>query len=296
MVYKVFNGTVEKLHFLAEALNETTLSFSQIVFSKHSSVAIAIVIAVSVSAPTSIVSALVAAFAGMLGIAFFVHRRVVSSDLIMNSTLVGLLLGAYLDYSPYSVAVVVVAGGLAGLLTLLLRSYFKVYTLPFVVCLTLIPLLFDLPAFQPAGSVLDLPFKSFILDIFVKPLGAIFGLNSAAASLILLVGIAINSRSAATACILSGLSGSIVAMGFGADISTVATGIFGVNTILAMLGAHYSLRCSLPSIVFVVFLTALLEQLLRIIGLSFYTLPFMIVLWMYSSLSKRLTRRIYLSN
>jgi urea transporter len=263
--------------------------FSQVLLQRNPLCGLFCLLAILVSAPSSLGGALLGAVAGLLtaqrrGYAKTERQSGVYS---YNGVLLGLLICYRFDWSPLLPLLIIACGGLSAMLMQgwLQRapraSCLKAYTAPFVL-FSWVLLLFAAPMPNtPAAS-------SDLIQALPLGLGQVFLLDHPLAGVLIGIGLLISNRTAA----LWAAVGCISGIAFGVwqqETSQALLGLSGYNPALAALAfSHVRYKPWLPGIAIV--LAILLQPGFSGLGLATLTAPFILACWLVQA-SRRLLQQ-----
>ncbi|MBS1518305.1 MAG: urea transporter [Bacteroidetes bacterium] len=285
-------------------------SYSQVFFSKNKIFAF-IIIAATFLNPVSGVSGLISLFSALLFADRFGYSRVFIRDGTygFNCLLTGLALGVYYEFSVAFFFVLIFASVMTLLMTVWLGVFLSNYNIPFLT----LPFLFStwiavlsIRTFkaielsergiyvfndvQNLGGVYLLKFYDqilnlnipFILEVYLKSLGAVFFQYNIFAGFILMIGLLIYSRIAFTLSLLGFFSGYFFYFFQRAEFSDVYYSYIGFNFILTAIALGGFFYIPSRRTYFLVLITSPLVAVIlsafsyvfNIIQLPIYSLPF----------------------
>jgi urea transporter len=253
--------------------------FSQVLVQRSPLCGLMCLLAIFISAPSSLGGALLGAVAGLLtaqrrGYAKAERQSGVYS---YNGVLLGLLICYRLEWSPLLPLLVIACGGLSAMLmhAWLQRtpkaSCLKAYTAPFVL-FSWVLLLFAEP--MPATPLLD----TGLLQALPVGLGQVFLLDHPLAGVLIGIGLLLSSRNAALWAALGCVSGIAFAL-WQQETNLALLGLAGYNPALAALAFSQARHKPwLPAIA--IGLAILLQPGFSSLGLATLTAPFILACWL----------------
>jgi len=263
--------------------------FSQVLLQRNPLCGLFCLLAILVSAPSSLGGALLGAVAGLLtaqrrGYAKTERQSGVYS---YNGVLLGSLICYRFDWSPLLPLLIIACGGLSAMLMQgwLQRapraSCLKAYTAPFVL-FSWVLLLFAAPMPNtPAAS-------SDLIQALPLGLGQVFLLDHPLAGVLIGIGLLISNRTAALWAAVGCISGIAFAV-WQQETSQALLGLSGYNPALAALAfSHVRYKPWLPGIAIV--LAILLQPGFSGLGLATLTAPFILACWLVQA-SRRLLQQ-----
>jgi len=263
--------------------------FSQVLLQRNPLCGLMCLLAILISAPSSLGGALLGAVAGLLtaqrrGYAKAERQSGVYS---YNGVLLGLLISYRFEWSPLMPLLIIACGGLSAMLihAWLRRtpraSCLKAYTAPFVL-FSWVLLMFAEPL--PSLRVAD----SDLIQALPLGLGQVFLLDHPLAGVLIGVGLLIANRTAALWAALGCISGIAFAL-WQQESNLTLLGLSGYNPALAALAfSHVRYKPWLPGIAIV--LAILLQPGFSGLGLATLTAPFILACWLVQA-SGRLLRQ-----
>ncbi|MFJ3485870.1 urea transporter [Pseudomonas sp. NPDC090202] len=252
--------------------------FSQVLLQRSPLCGLFCLLAILISAPSSLGAALLGALAGLLtaqrrGYAKAERQSGVYS---YNGVLLGLLIDYRFDGSPLTPLLVIACGGLSAMLVhaWLQRtpkaSCLKAYTAPFVL-FSWVLLMFVEPSSSPATS-------HTLLEALPLGLGQVFLLDHPLAGVLIGLGLLIASRRAAFWALTGCLCGTAFAF-WQQETHPALLGLCAYNPALAALAfSHLRNKPWLPAIAIV--LAILLQPGFAGVGLATLTAPFILACWL----------------
>lgn len=265
--------------------------FSQVLLQRNPVCGLLCLLAIFVSAPSSLGGALLGAVAGLLtaqrrGYAKSGRQSGVYS---YNGVLLGLLICHRFDWSPLLPLLIIACGGLSAMLThaWLQRtphaSCLKAYTAPFV--------LFSWVLIMCAEPLPDVQIvDSSLLQALPVGLGQVFLLDHPVAGVLIGVGLLIANRTAALWAAVGCVSGIAFAV-WQQESHLAPLGLFGYNPALAALAfSHVRHKPWLPALA--IGLAIILQPGFSSLGLAPLTAPFVLACWLVQAGSRLLERSI----
>lgn len=263
--------------------------FSQVLLQRNPVCGLLCLLAILISAPSSLGGALLGAVAGLLtaqrrGYAKSERQSGVYS---YNGVLLGLLICYRFDWSPLLPLLIIACGGLSAMLmhAWLQRapraSCLKAYTAPFVLfSWVLLTFAEPLPVTPVAHSDL--------IQALPLGLGQVFLLDHPLAGVLIGLGLLISNRTAASWAALGCISGIAFAL-WQQESNLALLGLSGYNPALAALAfSHVRYKPWLPGIAIV--LAILLQPGFSGLGLATLTAPFILACWLVQA-SRRLLQQ-----
>jgi urea transporter len=260
--------------------------FSQVLLQRNPVCGLFCLLAILISAPSSLGGALLGAVAGLLtaqrrGYAKPERQSGVYS---YNGVLLGLLIGYRFEWSPLMPLLIIACGGLSAMLmhtwlqTAPRASCLKAYTAPFVL-FSWVLLMFAAPLPNP-------PSAATLIQALPAGLGQVFLLDHPLAGVLIGIGLLIANRTAALWAALGCISG--VAFSVWQQESHLALlGLSGYNPALAALAfSHARYKPWLPGIAIV--LAIVLQPGFSALGLATLTAPFILACWLVQAASRLL--------
>jgi urea transporter len=263
--------------------------FSQVLLQRNPLCGLFCLLAILVSAPSSLGGALLGAVAGLLtaqrrGYAKTERQSGVYS---YNGVLLGLLICYRFEWSPLLPLLIIACGGLSAMLMhgWLQRapraSCLKAYTAPFVL-FSWVLLLFATPMPNTPAAASDL------IQALPLGLGQVFLLDHPLAGILIGIGLLISNRTAALWAAVGCVSGIAFAV-WQQETSQALLGLSGYNPALAALAfSHVRYKPWLPGIAVV--LAILLQPGFSGLGLATLTAPFILACWLVQA-SRRLLQQ-----
>lgn len=263
--------------------------FSQVLLQRNPLCGLFCLLAILVSAPSSLGGALLGAVAGLLtaqrrGYAKTERQSGVYS---YNGVLLGLLICYRFEWSPLLPLLIIACGGLSAMLMhgWLQRapraSCLKAYTAPFVL-FSWVLLLFATPMPNTPAAASDL------IQALPLGLGQVFLLDHPLAGVLIGIGLLISNRTAALWAAVGCVSGIAFAV-WQQETSQALLGLSGYNPALAALAfSHVRYKPWLPGIAVV--LAILLQPGFSGLGLATLTAPFILACWLVQA-SRRLLQQ-----
>lgn len=263
--------------------------FSQVLLQRNPLCGLFCLLAILVSAPSSLGGALLGAVAGLLtaqrrGYAKTERQSGVYS---YNGVLLGLLICYRFEWSPLLPLLIIACGGLSAMLMhgWLQRapraSCLKAYTAPFVL-FSWVLLLFATPMSNTPAAASDL------IQALPLGLGQVFLLDHPLAGVLIGIGLLISNRTAALWAAVGCVSGIAFAV-WQQETSQALLGLSGYNPALAALAfSHVRYKPWLPGIAVV--LAILLQPGFSGLGLATLTAPFILACWLVQA-SRRLLQQ-----
>jgi urea transporter len=263
--------------------------FSQVLLQRNPLCGLFCLLAILVSAPSSLGGALLGAVAGLLtaqrrGYAKTERQSGVYS---YNGVLLGLLICYRFEWSPLLPLLIIACGGLSAMLMhgWLQRapraSCLKAYTAPFVL-FSWVLLLFATPMPNKPAAASDL------IQALPLGLGQVFLLDHPLAGILIGIGLLISNRTAALWAAVGCVSGIAFAV-WQQETSQALLGLSGYNPALAALAfSHVRYKPWLPGIAVV--LAILLQPGFSGLGLATLTAPFILACWLVQA-SRRLLQQ-----
>jgi urea transporter len=263
--------------------------FSQVLLQRNPVCGLLCLLAILISAPSSLGGALLGAVAGLLtaqrrGYAKAERQSGVYS---YNGVLLGLLICYRFDWSPLLPLLIIACGGLSAMLmhAWLQRapraSCLKAYTAPFVL-FSWVLLTFAEPL--PVRPVAH----SDLIQALPLGLGQVFLLDHPLAGVLIGLGLLISNRTAALWAALGSISGIAFAL-WQQESNLALLGLSGYNPALAALAfSHVRYKPWLPGIAIV--LAILLQPGFSGLGLATLTAPFILACWLVQA-SRRLLQQ-----
>lgn len=263
--------------------------FSQVLLQRNPVCGLLCLLAILISAPSSLGGALLGAVAGLLtaqrrGYAKAERQSGVYS---YNGVLLGLLICYRFDWSPLLPLLIIACGGLSAMLmhAWLQRapraSCLKAYTAPFVLfSWVLLTFAERLPVTPIAHSDL--------IQALPLGLGQVFLLDHPLAGVLIGLGLLISNRTAALWAALGCISGIVFAL-WQQESNLALLGLSGYNPALAALAlSHVRYKPWLPGIA--IALAILLQPGFSGLGLATLTAPFILACWLVQA-SRRLLQQ-----
>jgi urea transporter len=265
--------------------------FSQVLLQRHPLCGLLCLLAILVSAPSSLGGALLGAVAGLLTAQRRGYAKVERQSGVYsyNGVLLGLLICYRFEWSPLLPLLIIACGGLSAMLmhAWLQRtpraSCLKAYTAPFVL-FSWVLLVFaePLPTLHIANTGL--------LQALPLGLGQVFFLDHPLAGVLIGVGLLIANRSAAVWAMLGCASGIAFAL-WQQESDLALLGLSAYNPALAALAfSHVRNRPWLPGIA--ILLTILLQPGFYALGLATLTAPFILACWLVQASARLLQQSI----
>lgn len=263
--------------------------FSQVLLQRNPLCGLFCLLAILVSAPSSLGGALLGAVAGLLtaqrrGYAKTERQSGVYS---YNGVSLGLLICYRFEWSPLLPLPIIACGGLSAMLMhgWLQRapraSCLKAYTAPFVL-FSWVLLLFATPMPNKPAAASDL------IQALPLGLGQVFLLDHPLAGILIGIGLLISNRTAALWAAVGCVSGIAFAV-WQQETSQALLGLSGYNPALAALAfSHVRYKPWLPGIAVV--LAILLQPGFSGLGLATLTAPFILACWLVQA-SRRLLQQ-----
>jgi urea transporter len=263
--------------------------FSQVLLQRNPLCGLFCLLAILVSAPSSLGGALLGAVAGLLtaqrrGYAKTERQSGVYS---YNGVLLGLLICYRFEWSPLLPLLIIACGGLSAMLMhgWLQRapraSCLKAYTAPFVL-FSWVLLLFATPMPNTPAAASDL------IQALPLGLGQVFLQDHPLAGILIGIGLLISNRTAALWAAVGCVSGIAFAV-WQQETSQALLGLSGYNPALAALAfSHVRYKPWLPGIAVV--LAILLQPGFSGLGLATLTAPFILACWLVQA-SRRLLQQ-----
>ncbi|WP_460044903.1 urea transporter [Pseudomonas sp. S2_H01] len=261
--------------------------FSQVLLQRNPVCGLFCLLAILISAPSSLGGALLGAVAGLLtaqrrGYAKPERQSGVYS---YNGVLLGLLISYRFEWSPLLPLLIIACGGLSAMLmhAWLQRapraSCLKAYTAPFVLfSWVLLVFAAPLPNAPPADATL--------IQALPAGLGQVFLLDHPLAGVLIGIGLLIANRTAALWAAVGCISGVAFAV-WQQESNLALLGLCGYNPALAALAfSHVRYKPWLPGIAIV--LAIVLQPGFSGLGLATLTAPFILACWLVQAASRLL--------
>jgi urea transporter len=261
--------------------------FSQVLLQRNPVCGLFCLLAILISAPSSLGGALLGAVAGLLtaqrrGYAKPERQSGVYS---YNGVLLGLLIGYRFEWSPLLPLLIIACGGLSAMLmhAWLQRapraSCLKAYTAPFVL-FSWVLLVFAAPLPNPP------PADATLIQALPAGLGQVFLLDHPLAGVLIGIGLLIANRTAALWAAVGCISGVAFAV-WQQESNLALLGLSGYNPALAALAfSHVRYTPWLPGIAIV--LAIVLQPGFSGLGLATLTAPFILACWLVQAASRLL--------
>jgi urea transporter len=261
--------------------------FSQVLLQRNPVCGLFCLLAILISAPSSLGGALLGAVAGLLtaqrrGYAKPERQSGVYS---YNGVLLGLLIVYRFEWSPLLPLLIIACGGLSAMLmhAWLRRtpraSCLKAYTAPFVLFSWLL-LVFAAPLPNP-----KLP-DATLIEALPTGLGQVFLLDHPLAGVLIGIGLLIANRTAALWAAVGCISGVAFAL-WQQESNLALLGLSGYNPALAALAfSHVRYKPWLPG--FAILLAIVLQPGFSGLGLATLTAPFILACWLVQAGSRLL--------
>ncbi|WP_296259201.1 MULTISPECIES: urea transporter [unclassified Pseudomonas] len=272
----ILNHTSSHCPDWAEALLN---GFSQVLLQRSPACGLLCLLAILVSAPSSLGGALLGAVAGLLTAQRRGYAKAERQSGIYsyNGVLLGLLICYRFESSPLVPLLIIACGGLSAMLIHAWQQFaprassLKAYTAPFVL-FSWILLVFTEPL--PAPQLAD----SNLLHALPLGLGQVFLLDHPLAGALIGVGLLIANRRAALWAVLGCTSGVVFALSQQQSDFTVL-GLCGYNPTLAALAFSQTRdRPWMPGVAII--LAILLQPGFLSLGLATLTAPFILACWL----------------
>ena len=261
--------------------------FSQVLLQRNPVCGLFCLLAILISAPSSLGGALLGAVAGLLtaqrrGYAKPERQSGVYS---YNGVLLGLLIGYRFEWSPLLPLLIIACGGLSAMLmhAWLQRapraSCLKAYTAPFVL-FSWVLLVFAAPLPSPSSA------DATLIQALPAGLGQVFLLDHPLAGILIGIGLLIANRTAALWAAVGCISGVAFAV-WQQESNLALLGLSGYNPALAALAfSHVRYKPWLPGIA--VLLAIVLQPGFSGLGLATLTAPFILACWLVQAASRLL--------
>lgn len=261
--------------------------FSQVLLQRNPVCGLFCLLAILISAPSSLGGALLGAVAGLLtaqrrGYAKPERQSGVYS---YNGVLLGLLIGYRFEWSPLLPLLIIACGGLSAMLmhVWLQRapraSCLKAYTAPFVL-FSWVLLVFAAPLPSPSSA------DATLIQALPAGLGQVFPLDHPLAGVLIGIGLLIANRTAALWAAVGCISGVAFAV-WQQESNLALLGLSGYNPALAALAfSHVRYKPWLPGIA--VLLAIVLQPGFSGLGLATLTAPFILACWLVQAASRLL--------
>jgi urea transporter len=261
--------------------------FSQVLLQRNPVCGLFCLLAILISAPSSLGGALLGAVAGLLtaqrrGYAKPERQSGVYS---YNGVLLGLLISYRFEWSPLLPLLIIACGGLSAMLmhAWLQRapraSCLKAYTAPFVL-FSWVLLVFTAPLPNPP------PADATLIQALPAGLGQVFLLDHPLAGVLIGIGLLIANRTAALWAAVGCISGVAFAV-WQQESNLALLGLSGYNPALAALAfSHVRYKPWLPGIAIV--LAIVLQPGFSGLGLATLTAPFILACWLVQAASRLL--------
>jgi urea transporter len=253
--------------------------FSQVLLQRNPVCGLFCLLAILISAPSSLGGALLGAVAGLLtaqrrGYAKPERQSGVYS---YNGVLLGLLIGYRFEWSPLLPLLIIACGGLSAMLMHAWlqctprASCLKAYTAPFVLFSWLL-LMFAAPLPNPTSA------DATLIQALPAGLGQVFLLDHPLAGVLIGIGLLIANRTAALWAAVGCISGVAFAM-WQQESNLALLGLSGYNPALAALAfSHARYKPWLPGLA--ILLAILLQPGFSGLGLATLTAPFILACWL----------------
>lgn len=253
--------------------------FSQVLLQRNPVCGLFCLLAILISAPSSLGGALLGAVAGLLtaqrrGYAKSERQSGVYS---YNGVLLGLLIGYRFEWSPLMPLLIIACGGLSAMLmhAWLQRtpraSCLKAYTAPFVL-FSWVMLGFAAPLPSPPVA------EATLIEALPAGLGQVFLLDHPLAGVLIGIGLLIANRTAALWAAVGCISGVAFAV-WQQESNLALLGLSGYNPALAALAfSHVRYKPWLPGIA--ILLAIVLQPGFSGLGLATLTAPFILACWL----------------
>jgi urea transporter len=261
--------------------------FSQVLLQRNPVCGLFCLLAILISAPSSLGGALLGAVAGLLtaqrrGYAKSERQSGIYS---YNGVLLGLLIGYRFEWSPLLPLLIIACGGLSAMLmhAWLRRtpraSCLKAYTAPFVLFSWLL-LVFAAPLPNPPSA------DATLIQALPAGLGQVFLLDHPLAGVLIGIGLLIANRTAALWAAVGCISGVAFAV-WQQESNLALLGLSGYNPALAALAfSHVRYKPWLPG--FAILLAIVLQPGFSGLGLATLTAPFILACWLVQAASRLL--------
>jgi urea transporter len=261
--------------------------FSQVLLQRYPVCGLFCLLAILISAPSSLGGALLGAVAGLLtaqrrGYAKPERQSGVYS---YNGVLLGLLIGYRFEWSPLLPLLIIACGGLSAMLmhAWLQRapraSCLKAYTAPFVLFSWAL-LAFAAPLPTPPTT------DATLIQALPAGLGQVFLLDHPLAGVLIGIGLLIANRTAALWAAVGCISGVAFAV-WQQESNLALLGLSGYNPALAALAfSHVRYKPWLPGIA--ILLAIVLQPGFSGLGLATLTAPFILACWLVQATSRLL--------
>jgi urea transporter len=261
--------------------------FSQVLLQRNPVCGLFCLLAILISAPSSLGGALLGAVADLLtaqrrGYAKSERQSGIYS---YNGVLLGLLIGYRFEWSPLLPLLIIACGGLSAMLmhAWLRRtpraSCLKAYTAPFVLFSWLL-LVFAAPLPTPPSA------DATLIQALPAGLGQVFLLDHPLAGVLIGIGLLIANRTAALWAAVGCISGVAFAV-WQQESNLALLGLSGYNPALAALAfSHVRYKPWLPGIA--ILLAIVLQPGFSGLGLATLTAPFILACWLVQAASRLL--------
>jgi len=265
--------------------------FSQVLLQRNPACGLLCLLAILISAPSSLGGALLGAVAGLLTAQ---RRGYTKADrqsgvYSYNGVLLGLLICYRFEWSPLLPLLIIACGGLSAMLMHIWlkraprASCLKAYTAPFVL-FSWVLLMFAEPL--PSAPLAH----SDLLHALPLGLGQVFLLDHPLAGVLIGLGLLISNRTAALWAALGCISGIAFAL-WQQESNLALLGLSGYNPALAALAfSHARYKPWLPG--FAIILAILLQPGFSGLGLATLTAPFILACWLVQASSRLLQQSI----